>query len=126
MGEVNTDELNLEELGLVEASEVEALRAQLAEKEAAIERLKVGFARVQELGLRADQLEIVADMSEEAYQLLKEQRQKTEVQAGEEEPEDNEPHEDKPGQLQGSVLEAGDDSGNAPLTWEQVPNILKM
>lgn len=127
MSEINVDELNLEELGLVQASDLEALKtdleAKLAEKDAEAEKFKAGFARVLEMGMEVGQLEILADMSEDAYQLLKSQRKPKEevkVEAAEETPED------KPGELQGAVLEAGDTTEATPLTWNAYSGILKL
>ena len=133
MSEINVDELNLEELGLVQASDLEALKvdleAKLAEKDTEAEKLKIGFARVLEMDMEASQLEILADMSEDAYQLLKAQqkpkeevKKEIEVKAAEKKPED----ETKPGGLQGAVLEAGDKAEATPLTWNTYSGILKL
>ena len=129
MSEINVDELNLEELGLVQASDLEALKvdleAKLAEKDAEAEKFKAGFARVLEMGMEVGQLEILADMSEDAYQLLKSQRKPKEevkVEAAEETPEEETP----PGELQGAVLEAGDTTEATPLTWNAYSGILKL
>lgn len=126
MGEVNVDELNLQELGLVQASELTDLEAKLATKDAEVQKLKVGFARVLELGMEAGQLEILADMSEDAYQLLKAQ-QKKKVKPTEEEPKEEEPKpEEEEPKVKGAVLEAVEVKTGVPLTWETVSNILKL
>ncbi len=129
MSEINVDEPNLEELGLVQASDLEALKvdleARLAEKDTDAEKLKIGFARVLEMGYEVGQLEILAEMSEDAYQLLKAQQKPKEevvIEGAEEEPAEG----DMPGRLQGAVLEAGDDSADTPLTWNTYSGILKL
>lgn len=128
MSGINVDELNLEELGLVQASELETLKtdleAKLAEKDTAIGKLKVGLARVLELGLGAGQLDILADMSEDAYQLLKSQqkpkeevkKEETEVRASEETTQTT----------QTVVLEGGETVTTVPLTWETAKSVLKV
>lgn len=113
MSDVKVDELNLVELGLVQASE-------LATKDAEVQSLKVGFARVLELGLEASQLEILAGMTEEAYQLLKSQQQKPVVQASVV----VEPAPVVP--VQNVVLEGSTATLTVPLTWGTVPTILKI
>lgn len=123
MSEVKVDELNLVELGLVQASELETLKtdleAKLADKDTEIQKLKTGFARVQEMNLQADQLEILADMSEDAYQLLKsQQKPKEEVKL--------EAKEEEPPKKETTVLEGGEKNTTVPLTWETVPQVLKL
>lgn len=131
MSEVNVAELNLEELGLVQASELETqkvdLEAQLAEKDVAIEKLNIGFARVLEMGLTASDIEIMANLSEDAYALFQKQRlesseeeaeEETTVQAGEEATQET--------QTQTTVLEGADTVTTVPLTWETAGPILKL
>ena len=127
MSEVNVDELNLEELGLVQASELDTLKAdleaKLAEKETDIEKLKIGFARVLEMGMEASQLEILADMSEDAYQLLKTQQEKpkeVKVEAK------VEVKEEGPEPKKETVLEGGEIKPDVPLTWETAPGVLNL
>lgn len=143
MSEVNVDELNLEKLGLVQASERDTLKAdleaKLAEKDAEAEKLKIGFARTLEMGMEAGQLEILADMSEDAYQLLKSQRAEpsmgeppegTPVQAGEGAPAQGTPVPvavlEGGNVAQTTVLEGGAVTQTVPLTWETVGSVLKL
>ena len=128
MSEVNVAELNLEELGLVQASELETLRvdleAQLAEKDVAIEKLNIGFARVLEMGLTASDIEIMANLSEDAYVLFQKQREEkpkeeVKIEAKEEKKAEDEPKKD-------TVLESVEIKADAPLTWETAGPILKL
>ena len=130
MGEINVDELDLEELGLVRASVMETLKvdleAKLADKDADAEKIKIGFDRVLELGMEADQLEIMANLSEDAYELFEKQRT---------EPSGGEPPEGTPLQAgepvpvipaQPAILEGGETVPVVPLTWETAGPILKL
>ena len=125
MGGVNVDELNLVELGLVQASELATLKtdleAKLATRDAEVQKLKVGFARVLELGMKADQLEVLAGMTEDAYQLLKSQQQKpiVEVQAS--------VVVEPVAPVQTVVLEGGATTiPTVPLTWDTISTVLKI
>ena len=128
MGEINVDELDLEELGLVRASVMETLKvdleAKLADKDADAEKIKIGFDRVLELGMEADQLEIMANLSEDAYELFKKQQKeepkeepKIKIKAKEEEPKKD------PKKI---VLEGDEIKPDVPLTWETAGLVLKL
>ncbi len=128
MSEVNVDELDLEELGLVRASVMETLKvdleAKLADKDADAEKIKIGFDRVLELGMEADQLEIMANLSEDAYELFKKQQKeepkeepKIKIKAKEEEPKKD------PKKI---VLEGDEIKPDVPLTWETAGLVLKL
>ena len=123
MGEINVDELDLEELGLVRASVMETLKvdleAKLADKDADAEKIKIGFDRVLELGMEADQLEIMANLSEAAYELFKKQQKekpKVEIEAKEE----------KPDPKKETIVLEGGEGDPVPLTWETAGSVLKL
>ncbi len=126
MSEVNVDELNLEELGLIQASELETLKvdleAKLADKDTEAEKIKIGFDRVLELGMEADQLEIMANLSDDAYELFKKQqkekpKEEVEIEAKEEKPDPKK---------ETIVLESNEDTTTVPLTWETAGSVLKL
>ncbi len=127
MSEINVDELNLEELGLVQASVMETLKvdleAKLADKDAEAEKIKVGFARVLEMGMEADQLEIMANLSEDAYELFKKQHEEASEEEAEEETTVQAEEETT---TQATVLEGGETDPPAPLTWATAGSVLKL